>query len=137
MACIFCKIVKGEIPCVKIYEDADVLAFLDVFPLTKGHALVIPKQHFENIFDIDEVVLQKVMVAVKHISGKIKDSLKADGIRISQSNGRHAGQVIGHFHVHIIPRYENDGVGMSETTTAHPPKADFEELKKIAGKIKN
>ena len=133
--CIFCKIVISEIPSVKIYEDNDVLAFLDIAPLTKGHTLVIPKQHSENIFDIDDGVLQKVMVVAKHLSGKIKNVLKADGIRISQSNGKHAGQVIGHFHTHIIPRYENDGVTMNDTTTAHPPKANFEELKKLAQKI--
>ena len=134
--CIFCKIVKDEIPCFKIFEDESILAFLDINPVTKGHCLVIPKTHFENIFDISEDALQKVSVATKHISVKIKNSLQADGIRISQSNGEEAGQVILHFHLHIIPRYKNDGVLMSETTTAHPPKADIEELKKIALRLR-
>lgn len=132
MNCLFCKITTGEIECAKVYEDSDVLAFFDVFPLTKGHCLVIPKQHFENIFDISEDVLQKVSVVAKKISGKIKTNLQADGIRLSQSNGKIAHQEIMHFHLHIIPRYENDGVSMNETGRAHPQKADFEELKKLA-----
>ena len=139
MECIFCKIVAGEIPCVKIYEDDDVLAFWDVFPLTRGHALVIPKKHFADIFDIDEVVLGKVSVVAKKISGKLKKSLGADGIRLSQSNGKHAGQAVFHFHLHIIPRYENDGLGlngMADTADPHPPQANFEELKKLAEKLR-
>ncbi len=134
--CIFCKILAGEIPCAKIYEDEDVLAFLDLFPLTKGHALVISKQHFVDVFDVSEDALQKIAIAAKNISTKLKMVLSADGIRLSQSNGKHAGQAVFHFHLHIIPRYENDGVGMTETTTAHPPKADFEELKKLAERLK-
>ncbi len=134
--CVFCKIVNGQIDSAKVYEDEDTLAFLDINPFTKGHCLVIPKQHSENIFDIDEETLKKVTVVTKHISKKIKNVLRADGIRISQSNGREAGQAIFHFHLHIIPRYKNDGVSMSETITTHPPKADSEELKKLAETIK-
>ena len=135
--CVFCKIVKGEIPCFKIFEDENVLAFLDINPVTKGHCLVIPKTHFENIFDISEDTLQKVTVATKHISVKIKNSLQADGIRISQSSGEEAGQVISHFHLHIIPRYKNDGLLNNHWSNANPPKADFEELKKIALRLRS
>lgn len=134
--CIFCKIIKGEIDCAKVYEDSDVLAFLDVFPLTKGHSLVIPKTHFENIFDVSEDALQKVIVVAKQISGKIKTNLQADGIRLSQSNDKAAGQEIMHFHLHIIPRYKDDGISMNETGRTHPQKADLEELKKLAERIK-
>ena len=133
--CIFCKIIKGEIPCFKIYEDTDVLVFLDIKPFTKGHCLVIPKHHAENIFDIPENDLQKVSGVAKKISQKIKDVLGADGIRLSQSNGTAAGQDVMHFHLHIIPRYENDGLGMNPTATVHLPQADFEELKKVAEKL--
>ncbi|MSU54815.1 MAG: HIT family protein [Candidatus Staskawiczbacteria bacterium] len=133
--CIFCKITKGEIPCFKIYEDNDVLSFLDIKPFSKGHCLVIPKQHFENVFDISEDALQKVSVVAKKLSEKIKDVFSADGIRLSQSNGVAAGQEVMHFHLHIIPRYENDGLGTNPTATAHLPQADFEELKKVAEKL--
>ncbi len=136
MDCIFCNIVKGEIPCIKVFEDENILAFLDVNPVTQGHCLVIPKTHVENIFDIPEELLQKVMIATKHISIKIKSALHPDGIRISQSNGEVAGQAIFHFHVHIIPRYKDDGLSMDHHTTASPSKADIEELKKLSEKIK-
>ena len=134
--CIFCKIVNGEIPSYKVYEDQDILAFLDIQPLTKGHCLVVPKKHYQDIFDIDEGDLKKVIVGAKHISEKIKNTLKTDGIRISQSNGKAAGQDIMHFHLHVIPRYANDGFSNNPTLTIHSPKADFEELKKLAEKIK-
>ncbi len=135
MNCIFCKIVAGEIPCDKIYEDESVLAFLDIKPFTKGHTLVIPKKHFENIFDIQGEALEKVIIVAKSISEKIKNNLKADGIRLSQSNGKVAGQDMMHFHLHIIPRYENDGLSSNPTLTLQLPQADFEELKKLAEEI--
>ena len=136
MQCVFCNIIKGEIPCFKVFEDEDTLAFLDIKPFTRGHCLVIPKQHFENVFDIDQTVLQKIIVAVKNISGKIKDTLQADGIRLSQSNGSAAGQDIMHFHLHVIPRYKDDNMPMHPAATLNLPKADFEDLKKIAQAIK-
>jgi len=135
--CIFCKIAKGEIPSYKIYEDKDIFAFLDIKPFSQGHCLVIPKQHFENIFDINENTLKKVVVVAKKISEKIKNKLHADGIRLSQSNGKAAGQEIMHFHLHIIPRYEGDGIPMYPTATLHLPQANFGELKKIAEKLSN
>ncbi|OGZ65584.1 MAG: hypothetical protein A3C06_00740 [Candidatus Taylorbacteria bacterium RIFCSPHIGHO2_02_FULL_46_13] len=134
--CIFCKIVAGEIPSYKVYEDDAVLAFLDIEPATRGHALVIPKRHAENVFEISEDDLEKVAVVAKKLSIKIKDVLQADGIRLSQSNGKVAGQDIMHFHVHIIPRYKNDGLSANPTATLQLPQADFEELKNLAEKIK-
>ena len=119
-------------PSFKVYEDDVVLSFLDIKPFTRGHCLVIPKTHFENIFDISENVLQKVSVAAKHICEKVKNNLQADGIRLSQSNGRVAGQEVMHFHLHIIPRYKDDGLSANPTATVHLPQADFGELKKIA-----
>lgn len=134
--CIFCKIAKGEIDSVKIWEDDDVFAFLDAYPLTKGHCLIIPKKHSENIFDINDAILQKITNAGKSISEKIKITLKADGIRLSQSNGKAAGQVVFHFHLHIIPRYEGDGLSMKIfTDNPPPPQADINELKKLEEEI--
>ena len=132
MDCLFCNIVKGVIPSCKVYEDDDTFVFLDISPVTKGHCLIIPKQHFKSIFDIDDETLKKVIVAAKKVSEKIKQSLKSDGIRLSQSNGKAAGQDVMHFHLHVIPRYKDDGVLMSETTTAYPRQTDFKELKKLA-----
>jgi len=134
MDCVFCKIVKGEIGCAKVFEDNDVLAFLDVNPVSKGHCLVIPKIHFENIFNVEESILQKVIVAAKNISEKIKVSLQADGINLIQANGKVAGQEIMHFHLHIIPRHEGDGLKLHGD---HPkiPKPSFEELKSLAKEL--
>ncbi len=137
MDCIFCKIAKGEIPSFKVYEDENTLAFLDIKPATKGHALVIPKKHAENVFDISEADLEKVAMVAKKLSVKIKDVLQADGIRLSQSNGTVAGQEVMHFHLHVIPRYENDGLTMNPTATLQLPQADFEELKKIALQLRS
>lgn len=133
--CIFCKIVEGEIDSAKVFEDSDVLVFLDVNPLTKGHCLVVPKKHFENIFDIDKDILQKIIVTAKDISIRIKNNLQADGIRLSQSNGKIAHQEIMHLHVHVIPRYKDDGIVMNDHGRAQPLKVDIEELKKIAEQI--
>jgi histidine triad (HIT) family protein len=109
MGCIFCKIVKGEIPSEKIYEDSEVLAFLDIFPVNKGHALVIPKKHYETIMDLPDELLAKVAVAVKKVSAAVKKATNAEGISIGQSNHPEAGQAIPHVHFHVMPRYANDG----------------------------
>lgn len=134
--CLFCNIVAGKIPSAKVYEDERVLAFMDVFPMTRGHVLVIPKQHAENLYDISETDLQNISVVSKKISQKIKEVLRADGIRISQSNGKAAGQEVMHYHLHIIPRYENDGLGLDHHGVSKPAKADMEELQQLAEQLK-
>jgi len=103
--------------------------------MTKGHALVVPKKHSENIFDIDEDSLQNVIIAAKHVSEKIQKALNPGGIRLSQSNGKIAGQEIMHFHLHVIPRYEDDKITLHPAFTAHMPQADFSELEEIKNKI--
>ncbi len=135
MDCIFCKIAKREIDSAKIWEDNDVFVFLDANPLTKGHCLIIPKNHFENIFDIESEILKKIIINAKNISEKIKIFLKTDGINLLQSNGSKAGQEVFHFHLHIIPRYENDGV-IGNWGNIRPEKANIEELKKLAEEIR-
>src|SRR3989338_10174105 len=136
MDCLFCKIVKGEIPTAKIYEDENVLAFLDVNPDSKGHTLVIPKQHAQDIFDIEKESLQKVFIAAKIIAQKLKDSLRADGINLMQANGKAANQVVMHFHLHLIPRYQNDGLKIHGHRPKEDEKPSFDELQDIAKKIK-
>jgi histidine triad (HIT) family protein len=108
--CIFCKIVKGELPLAKLYEDDDILAFLDIGPIHKGHALVIPKEHHETILDIPDDLLKKQIVIVKKLTKAIKTAVKADGITIGQSNYKHGGQVVLHIHFHIMPRFKDDGL---------------------------
>ena len=109
-ACIFCKIIKGEIPCSKVYENDKVLAFLDISPVNKGHTLVVPKKHFTNILDIDEKELDEVGRVVRKVAPAVKEAVDADGLNIMSSNGEAAGQVVMHSHIHIIPRFKDDGL---------------------------
>jgi histidine triad (HIT) family protein len=108
--CLFCKIVKGELPSSKIYEDEDTLAFLDLFPVNKGHSLVIPKEHYETIFDVPADSLAKISLVMKNVADAVKKGVNADGISIAQSNGKDAGQVIPHIHFHVMPRFKDDGL---------------------------
>jgi histidine triad (HIT) family protein len=107
--CIFCKIIKGDIPSTKIIETDTVFAFLDARPLHAGHTLVIPKEHHESIIDIPTNILQDVIAVAQKVARAIKLSLPADGVNVSQNNGKAAGQVVYHLHFHVIPRYANDG----------------------------
>lgn len=110
MECIFCKIVKGEMPCRKVHEDKSTLAFLDINPANPGHVLVIPKKHTESIFEIDEEDLRDTISATKKIATLIKEKLGVEYMQIIQNNGRLAGQLVSHIHFHIIPRFEKDNV---------------------------
>ncbi len=111
MNCIFCKIVSGEIPCYKIYEDEYVLAFLDISQTTKGHTLVIPKKHVENMLECDDKTLSYLMQVAQKIGKKIVVNLNAKGMNVLTNINEVAGQTVKHFHVHLIPRYdENDGI---------------------------
>lgn len=106
--CIFCKIIKGEIPCYKIYEDDYVLAFLDIAKDVYGHILVLPKTHCKNVLDIEEKTLNKVMIAVKKISNHLVDDCGFDGVNIL--NNSEKGALVKHLHFHIIPRHDDDGL---------------------------
>ncbi|OCN05207.1 HIT family hydrolase [Erysipelotrichaceae bacterium MTC7] len=103
--CIFCKIIDGEIPSYKVYEDQDVLAFLDISQVTKGHTLVIPKKHYENFVDVDTETMQKVMVVAQDLAKSYMNKLDCTGLNILSNVNEVAGQSVFHFHVHIIPRY--------------------------------
>ena len=108
--CLFCKIIKGEVPSYKIYEDEKTLAFLDVNPVSRGHTLVIPKKHTRNLFDISKEDLIAVSVVIKKVAQILKNKLGIDGINVLQANEEIAGQSVFHIHFHIIPRYKNDGL---------------------------
>jgi histidine triad (HIT) family protein len=130
--CIFCKIVKGEIPCQKVYEDDKTLAFLDIMPIHKGHTLLIPKEHHENMLDMPDDTLADLAKAAKKVAKAVKEATKADGFNISQNNGEAAGQAVFHFHLHIIPRFTDDGL----KTWPHKQIPE-EEMKEIQQAIKN
>lgn len=125
--CIFCKIVAGEIPSKTIYEDEEFKVILDLGPATKGHALILPKSHAANLFELPEDIASKVMVLAKKLGTQMKENLKADGLNLLQNNGEAAGQTVEHFHLHLIPRYENDG----QHITGNPQEVTQEELEEI------
>ncbi len=106
--CIFCKIIKGEMPCYKIYEDEDFLVFLDIMPVNKGHTLVISKQHYETIIDTPDELLEKMINIMKKVTKALKQD--CDGVNIAQNNFKASGQLVPHIHFHIIPRFESDGL---------------------------
>lgn len=106
--CIFCKIANGEISSSTIFENDRFKAFFDLGPATKGHALIIPKAHFDNVYELDDDLASEVFVLARKLSIAMKDAFKADGFNIVQNNGALAGQSVFHFHMHLIPRYQND-----------------------------
>lgn len=129
--CIFCKIVKGEIPCKKVYESEKTLSFLDINPRNKGHVLVIPKTHYLGITDMPDDDAAEVMKTIRLVAAAQRDSIKTEGMSLVQSNGRMAGQLVPHVHFHLIPRTEEEkGVGFESIL----PVKKFEdaELDKIA-----
>ena len=107
--CIFCKIAAGEIPSKTIYEDEQFRVIMDISPATKGHALILPKEHYANLYEIPEEVAADAMKLAKKLAKKMTDALQCDGFNIIQNNGEVAGQTVFHFHMHLIPRYKNDG----------------------------
>lgn len=108
--CIFCKIAGGDIPSATIYEDDDFRVILDLGPASKGHALILPKYHASNIYELPDELAAKVMVLAKKMASKMTDALQCDGFNIVQNNGELAGQTVFHFHMHLIPRYKGDNV---------------------------
>jgi histidine triad (HIT) family protein len=115
--CIFCKIAAGEIPSRKIYEDNDLIAIMDLSPTSKGHSLIIPKEHYTNIYDIDEEIAGKVMKTAKKLATKMTVALNCDGFNLLQNNGETAGQTMFHFHMHLIPRYKDADNNMLKFTS--------------------
>lgn len=128
---IFAKILNGDIPSVKVYEDERTLSFMDVFPQSKGHTLVIPKVPACNLFDISADDLKDLIAKMQMIGRAVRDALAPDGIRIAQFNGEAGGQTVFHIHFHIIPVWD----GVSERAHASGQMADLNELKGIAAQI--
>ncbi len=137
--CIFCKIVNGEAESSIIYDNADIMAFLDMHPINPGHTLIIPKKHTANIYDIPKEILEKIAVVSKELSVRIKEVLNPDGISIFQMNEKAGDQDVMHYHVHVIPRYNGDWFHeeiMKAVKKQHVTNPSREELNSIAAKIK-
>ena len=113
--CIFCKLANGEIPTATIYEDEDFRVILDANPAAKGHALILPKEHYANLYELDDELAGKSMILAKKMITKLTKALDCDGYNIVQNNGEAAGQTVFHYHVHMIPRHKDDKVGLGWT----------------------
>jgi histidine triad (HIT) family protein len=133
--CPFCKMVRHEIPAVRVYEDDDILAIMDLYPATPGHILVLPKQHTENIYSLPEDLASRIMVTASKIAKAIKQQLSPDGLNLIQSNELAAGQTISHFHLYVVPRYKSDPVALKFGHGTRP--ANVDELEKTALLIKS
>lgn len=128
--CIFCKLANGIIPTNSFYEDEDFKVILDASPATRGHALILPKAHADNLYELDDATAAKVLPLAKKLATSMKDKLGADGINVVQNNGEAAGQTVMHFHMHLIPRYESDPENDKILGWGHlsPTDEEFAEL---------
>jgi histidine triad (HIT) family protein len=131
MDCIFCKIVAGEIPCHKVYEDENVLAFLDIHPHAKGHTVVIPKKHVANIFEFSDSDRAVFSAGLSNTARRVNDVLKPDGMNIGINDRPAAGQVVPHVHWHIFPRHEGDGGGSVHSIIKSADAGDVVEIAKL------
>ncbi|WP_302626369.1 HIT family protein [uncultured Eubacterium sp.] len=131
--CIFCKIAAGEIPALTLFEDEDVKVIFDAGPATKGHALVIPKAHAANVFEISDELLAKAHVVAKKVAIALKEATECEGVNILQNNGEMAGQSVFHLHIHVIPRYEGDTANIKWI----PGEQDVEYLNGLIRKVTN
>lgn len=129
--CIFCKLANGEIPANTLYEDDLFRVILDQAPATRGHALLIPKQHAENIYDIDDETAGRIFIVAKKMATRMTERLGCEGFNILQNNGTLAGQTVFHFHMHLIPRYSDDG----QKLNWEPGKPEPEEMAEIVAHI--
>ncbi|PIP67275.1 MAG: HIT family protein [Parcubacteria group bacterium CG_4_9_14_0_2_um_filter_41_8] len=130
--CIFCKIIAGEIPSHKVYEDDEVFAFLDIHPVNLGHTLVIPKEHHKDLLSTPTELAQKLIIAVQKITPAILGAVGSEGFNLGVNNGESAGQVVFHTHVHIMPRFSQDRHALW-----HGKEMSQDELKEVADKIKS
>ncbi|MBP3604146.1 MAG: HIT family protein [Lachnospiraceae bacterium] len=128
--CIFCKIAAGEIPSRVLHEDEQFRVILDLAPVTRGHALILPKNHYANLYELPEDVAADVMKLAKKMAGTMTEKLGCTGFNLLQNNGEIAGQTVKHFHLHLIPRYDEDGQSITMKPTS-PSAAELDEVKEI------
>ena len=129
--CIFCKIANGEIPSATLYEDDDFRVILDLGPATKGHALLLPKAHAANLFELPDDLAQKAILVAKKAAAGLRDGLGSDGLNLVQNNGEAAGQTVFHFHMHLIPRWKGDHAGVGWKPGTLTDEAKDEILQKV------
>ena len=134
--CVFCRIVRGEIPSHKVYEDENTLAFLDIHPSTPGHTLIIPKAHIARVEDLLEGDAEALFGALHRIVGGIQEAVGASASTIGINNGRESGQEVPHVHIHVIPRYTGDRGGIIQGVTRYPGKPNQKDMAVIAEKIR-
>ena len=134
--CVFCRIIHKQSPASIVYENDQVVAFLSNRPVNEGHTLVVPKKHYENIYEIPEEEVAYLFKVVKRVAVAVKDAMAAEGVRIVQNNGWAAGQVVFHLHVHVIPMEPNDGFVHGKAFRDHSNSRDSEELQKDSEKIR-
>ena len=132
--CIFCKIIAGEIPATVVYEDGEALVFMDIGPIIKGHALVVSRKHYDPVTETPDDVLAKLHLVAKRIAQAQVNGLGADGVNIMQNNGKAAGQEVPHIHVHVIPRFANDGHHWNWDAKKY---GDFAEMEEMAEKMRS
>ena len=132
MDCIFCKIIAGEIPCIKLYENVDTLAFMDINPANEGHVLVIPKEHYADVHTVSAAAISSTVIAAKMIAAAIEKTLSPDGINLLQCNGPAAAQSVLHFHMHVLPRRDGDELKLNWGLEA----GDMDAIGKLAERIR-
>jgi histidine triad (HIT) family protein len=130
--CIFCKIVAGELPSETVQEDQHTVAFMDINPWTRGHALVIPRNHFPNIYEVSDEDLQHTAIAAKQLAVRVKERLRCDGVNVLNASEPAAWQSVFHFHMHVIPRYDDDPLELP----VRPRQAEPDELAAVAAEIR-
>lgn len=130
--CIFCKIANGEIPSATLFEDEKVRVILDISPASKGHALILPKEHYANLYEIDDEMAKHVIITAKRQATKMRDALGVEGINIVQNNGEIAGQTVFHYHMHIVPRYKDDNVNIKWEPGELSEEKKAELIKKLS-----
>ena len=130
--CIFCKIVAGEIPCFKLFENEQTLSFMDINPANAGHALIVPKEHWEDVYAIPDELVSAVSMTAKKIAGAARAVVKPDGLNLVQCNGKGAAQSVLHFHMHVLPRWNDDGLKLNWGIVP----GDMQAIEELAGRIR-
>ncbi|MGI9302985.1 MAG: HIT family protein [Gammaproteobacteria bacterium] len=130
--CIFCKIVAGEIPCFRLFEDDQTLSFMDINPANEGHALIIPKEHWEDVYAIPDELISTVTTTAKRIAGAAQATVTPDGVNLVQCNGKGAGQSVFHFHMHVLPRWNDDGLELNWSIKP----GDMQAIEELAVRIR-
>jgi len=128
--CVFCKISRADLPCHRVYEDDRILVFMDIFPVTRGHTLVIPREHFENLYEVSPQALEAVAATSRRVAHAIRRTLQPEGLMVFQLNGAAAGQSVFHYHMHLMPRALNEPLVLHTRVAGDP-----EELADLAGRL--